>query len=153
MANGVPGFPQPYDLNIMETLRRPIMILPRPIMTLPRPATPVPPPTATSLPTAIPVSSTPQPDETPGVSVPCPLPRDAAATLYFNNVEPTGKTYRLSRLNQQCQEVSEGTLDPFGRRVIGTFAGFTWIVRDQAGREITRFTVPSGGNHFLDIVG
>jgi hypothetical protein len=73
--------------------------------------------------------------------------------VYFNNVEPTGKTYRLSRLNQQCQEVSEGTLDPFGRRVIGTFAGFTWIVRDQSGREITRFTVPSGGDHFLDIVG
>lgn len=155
MASGVPGFPQAYDLNIMETLRRPILYLPRPIAPIPRPATPVLPPTSTPTPTLAP--ATPQPGDdpgtTPGAPVPCPLSRDVGATLYFTNTEPTGKTYKLYRLNQQCQEVAEGDLAPFGRRVIGTYVGFTWIVRDQAGREITRFTVPSGGDHQIGVVG
>lgn len=155
MANGVPGFPQAYDLNIMETLRRPILFLPRPIVTIPRPATPELPPTATPTPTVVPVTPQPgdDPGTTPGAPVPCPLSRDVGATVYFTNVEPTGKTYKLYRLNQQCGEVSEGDLAPFGRRVIGTYAGFTWIVKDQNGREITRFTVPGGGDHFIDVVG
>lgn len=151
MANGTPGYPQAYALSLIDTLRGPMRILPRPITAIAPPATPIPAATATP---AEPAPTVEGANPPPDTSVPCPLSRDVAASITFENTEPTGKRYRVYRLNQQCAEVFEGDLGAFGAFTVGTFAGHTWLVRDQAGREVARFTVPGGGGqHRVTVQG
>lgn len=146
-VTGTPRFPQPYDLDVIAPLLPPLDSLPVVIEDVPDPQIIVLP---TPVPT-LPPSGGGGGGDTP-VQPACFYDVNQPGNVTFQFTDPaTSVVGRIFRRDVNCNETQAGTMTGAERPTFSSWAGQQWIVRDSSGAQLVGFTLPSGGDHTVDV--